>query len=246
MGANITILARRKDLMESASSEIKTCTLSKDQICKWILADVTDFKALEHAINSDKTTYDVLINSAGIAYPGRFVDMDPVIFKNVMDVNYLGTVFLTKLIVPKMIVNKSGYVVNFSSFAALVGYYGYTAYAPSKYAVRGFSRCLRSELKPYGVDVSVVIPQDTDTPQLEFERSHLPEVTKRANALIEKVFGSESLISAEKAADYVIEGINKRNFSIYFGAVSVFTYLLTPLIGRFFYSYTVKQAKDLM
>jgi 3-dehydrosphinganine reductase len=237
LGANITILARREDLLVASTSEIKSCTLTKDQVCKWISADVTDFNELESAVRTDNTAYDILINSAGIAYPGRFVDMDPAIFKNVIDVNYLGTVYLTKLIVPGMIEKKSGYIVNFSSLASLIGIYGYTAYAPSKYAIRGFSRCLRAEMKPYGIDVSVVLPPDTDTPQLAFEHSISPEITKKINQ-------NAGMMQPEMVAQSVIEGIRKKSFTLVPGLEGKLLYIFSPIIGRFFYRYAVRLARQ--
>ena len=243
LGANITILARRKELLETALLDIRKSAISPDQQFKWISADVSNFDELKRVLSADKTSYDILINSAGIAYPGKFVDMDPAIFKNVIDINYLGTVYLTKMILPKMIEKKSGYIVNISSIAALGGIYGHTAYAPSKYAVKGFSRCLRSELKSYGIDVSVVLPQDTDTPQLAFDRSLLPEITKKINHLIENIFGSASSVSAEKAADYIISGMRKKKFTILFGIEGKIGALISPLLDRLFYQYSVYLAK---
>lgn len=236
LGANITILARRKKLLESALSEIKKSALSPDQQFKWFSADVSNFDGLKRVLSADKTSYDILINSAGIAYPGKFVDMDPAIFKNVIDINYLGTVYLTKLILPKMIEKNSGYIVNISSLAALIGIYGYTAYAPSKYAIRGFSRCLRSEVKPHGIDVSVVLPPDTDTPQLSFEHSIIPEITKKINQ-------SGSVMSAEKVAHVIIEGIKRKKFTIVPGFEGKLMYALAPIFGRYFYRYAVYLAK---
>ncbi|MDP2965751.1 MAG: SDR family oxidoreductase [Pelolinea sp.] len=237
LGANITILARRKELLESALSEIRESALSTDQQFKWFSADVSNFNSLKRVLSADNTAYDILINSAGIAYPGKFVDMDPTIFKNVIDINYLGTVYLTKLILPKMIEKNSGYIVNISSLAALIGIYGYTAYAPSKYAVRGFSRCLRSEVKPHGIDVSVVLPPDTDTPQLAFEHSIIPEITKKINQ-------SGSVMSAEKVAHVIIEGIKKKRFTIVPGFEGNLLYALAPIFGRYFYRYAVNLAKE--
>lgn len=243
LGANVTILARRKQQLDIALTEIQSKSKTKIQVFKKISADVSKFDELSAAFSADNTDYDFLFNSAGIAYPGEFVDLDHSIFKETMDINYLGTVYLTKIILPRMIEKKSGYIINFSSYVSLVGYYGYTAYAPSKYAVRGFSRTLRPELKPYGIDVSLVIPQDTDTPQLEFEQSHLPDVTKKSNQLIEKIFGASSLISAENAAKYIIQGIEKKRFSIYFGTMGLLTSYLTPLIDKLLFRYTVNLAK---
>ncbi|MCJ7518909.1 MAG: SDR family NAD(P)-dependent oxidoreductase [Anaerolineaceae bacterium] len=167
------------------------------------------------------------------------MDLDPTIFKNVIDTNYLGTVYLTKLILPKMVEKNSGYIVNISSLAALIGIYGYTAYASSKYAVRGFSRCLRSEVKPHGIDVSVVLPPDTDTPQLAFEHSIIPETTKKINQ-------SGTVMSAEKVAHIIVEGIKKKKFTIIPGFEGKLLYAFAPILGRYFYRYAVNLAKKKM
>ena len=177
-----------------------------------------------------------MINSAGIAYPGKFVDLDPKIFKNVMDVNYLGTVFLTKLILPGMIEKNQGYIVNISSLAALIGIYGYTAYAPTKYAVRGFSRCLRSEVMPHGINVSVVFPPDTDTPQLAFEHTIIPDITKKINQ-------TGSIMKPEKVAQVIIQGMQKKKFSIIPGIEGKLLYVFASIFGRFFYHRATNLAK---
>lgn len=241
LGANITILARRKDLLEKSLVEIKNCALNSSQLFLWHSADVSNFTDLKNILSNDKTPYDVLINSAGIAYPGKFVDLDPQIFKKIMDVNYLGTVFLTKLILPEMIERGCGYIVNISSLAALIGIYGYTAYAPSKYAVRGFSRCLRSEVKHHGINVSVVLPPDTDTPQLAFEHTIIPEITKKINQ-------SGSVMKAESVAHAIIKGMKRKRFTIIPGFEGKLLNLLAPLFGVYFYhlaAYLVNQNKKM-
>lgn len=236
LGANITILARHKVILKFALNEIEKCAVEPDQQFNWLSGDVSNFNELKRVLSTDTVPYDILINSAGIAYPGKFVDLDPEIFKNVMDVNYLGTVYLTKLILPGMIERNNGYIVNISSLAALVGIYGYTAYAPSKYAIRGFSRCLRSEVKPHGIDVSVVLPPDTDTPQLAFEHSIIPETTKKINQ-------SGTVMTAEKVAHVIIQGIGRKQFTIVPGFEGKLLYALAPLFGRYFYRYALSLAK---
>lgn len=236
LGANITILARHKDLLESAIIEIKKSALSNDQSFRTISADVSKFDELNLALSKIDNNFEILVNSAGIAYPGKFVDMEASIFKNVMDVNYLGTIYLTKLVLPKMIENKAGYIVNIASLAALIGIYGYTAYAPSKYAVRGFSRCLRSEVKQHGIHVSVVLPPDTDTPQLAFEHSIMPTITKKINS-------SGSVMRAESVAKSIIKGMKRGKFSIVPGFEGKLLYVLASIFGRYFYHYSVSLSK---
>ena len=230
LGANITILARRPALLEKALGEIKQYAVSPHQRFSTISGDVSNFNKLQSALSGDTTPYDVLINSAGIAYPGKFIDLDPQNFKSIMDTNYLGTIYLTKLILPGMMERGRGYIVNISSLAALIGIYGYTAYAPSKYAVRGFSRCLRSEVVPHGINVSVVLPPDTDTPQLAFEHSIIPEITKKINQ-------SGSVMKAEAVAHAIINGMRKKRFSIIPGFEGKLLNLLAPLFGIYFYRF---------
>jgi 3-dehydrosphinganine reductase len=134
-----------------------------------------------------------------------------------------------------MIAQKSGYIVNISSLAALIGIYGYTAYAPSKFAVRGFSHCLRAELIPFGIDVSIVYPPDTDTPQLAFERSRIPEITKKINE-------GGGMLSPDKVAEVIIQGIEKKKFVIIPGFEGKVIYRFAALIDTYMYKFAVRIA----
>ena len=236
-GANVTILARRKHILKKAAKEIESFRANPGQKVSLISADVTKFNNLKSSLENDRADFDVLINSAGFTYPGIFSELDIEIFYKVMDENYFGTVNLTKLIVPEMISNGSGYIINISSLAAAGGIYGYTAYAPSKYAVRGFSRCLRSELKAHGIDVSVVLPSDTDTPQLEFERTLLPEITRQINE-------NGGVMTPESVAKSIIRGMKKKQFTIIPGLKIKLLYLIAPILDRYFYHFAVRKRKQ--
>ena len=237
-GASVTIIARRKNILNTAKLEIENLRCNPDQKIRTISVDITNYTQLKKSLDFNRETFDILINSAGIAYPGKFTDLDLNLFNDVMSVNYMGTVALTKFIVPEMIKNRSGYIINISSLAALIGIYGYSAYAPSKYAVRGFSRCLRSELKSYGINVSVVLPPDTDTPQLKFEHSLLPDITREINK-------NGGVLSAEKVAADILKGIRKKKFTIIPGIEGKILYLLAPIFGRYFYHFAVKRENNI-
>jgi len=235
LGNDVFILGRNKARLSDAESEIEEHRQIKSQQLTGISADVRDFSNLKNGLKNIPEV-DILINSAGITYPGRFLDLDPEIFEDVITTNYLGTVYSTKLVAPLMVKKRSGYIVNISSLAALVGIFGYTAYAPSKYAIRGFSRCLRAELKPYGIDVSVVLPPDTDTPQLEFERSIMPETTKKINS-------SAGMMKADDVADVIIRGMRKKKFTIIPGLEGKLLYLFAPIIGRYLFRFALKEER---
>ena len=234
LGANVCILARREELLESAQSELLKHRKNDSQKITFISADVGDFENLKRSTKRKIEQVDILINSAGITYPGEFINLDPKIYEDVMRVNYLGTVYLTKLVVPGMIARRSGYIVNIASAAAQIGIYGYTTYSPSKFAVSGFSRCLRSELKAYNIDLSMAMPIDTDTPQLEFEHSLIPEITKKISA----VGGKQQ---PDEVADIILRGMDKKKFII---LPSLFTKLMFPFastLEQYFYKAAVRE-----
>lgn len=238
-GANVCLLARREALLLTAQAELEKLKTSDAQKITYFSADVGNFENLRQVLKENATQFDILINCAGIAYPGEFTELKPEIFADVMQINYLGTVYLTKLVIPGMVARRSGYIINISSLAALIGIYGYTAYAPSKYAVRGFSRCLRSEVKAYGIDVSVVLPPDTDTPQLAFEHSIIPDITRKINE-------SGGVMNPDKVAEIVMRGISRKKFTIIPGLEGKLLYLFGPVIGRYFYHLAVREHRKVL
>ena len=100
-----------------------------------------------------------------------------------------------------------------------MGIYGYTAYAASKYAITGYSDCLRQELIADNIGISVCFPPDTDTPQLEEENKFKPPETKA-------IAGNVKVLSPTFVAGCMLKGISKGKFHILPGAGSKFTYFM--------------------
>ncbi|HAF63015.1 MAG TPA: short-chain dehydrogenase [Anaerolineaceae bacterium] len=240
LGTNVWILARRQNTLQSASQELEKVKLHKDQRIITIQADVSDYSALKIALEKAIAQYgapDLLVNSAGIAHPGEFISLDHQVYDDVIRINYLGTVFTTKIVAPYMVERKQGYIVNISSLAGVVPIYGYSAYAPSKYAVNAFSSILKTELAVYNIKISVVYPPDTDTPQLEFENTIKPAITK---AITE----SGGLLSASAVADTIINGIKKEKFSIVPGTEGKLLKAFSSIVGRVLHNSAVRKAKS--
>lgn len=125
-----------------------------------------------------------------------------------MNLNYLGAVKVTRAAVERM---KRGSRIAFvSSQAGQIGLYGYTAYSPSKAALRSFAEALQMELLPRGVYVSVSFPPDTDTPGLAEENKTKPTITKLISA-------TSGVFSADAVSRSMIGGIRKGKFHIWFG-----------------------------
>lgn len=126
----------------------KTCDVadknSLQEFVKWITGIV------------DKI--DILVNNAGIYLPGNAYGEDEGMLEKMMAVNAYSAYHLTRLILPGMINAKSGHVFNICSIASLQAYKNGGAYSISKFAMYGFSKNLREEMKPHGIKVTHVLP----------------------------------------------------------------------------------------
>jgi 3-dehydrosphinganine reductase len=205
-GSRVSLIARRADALDRAAGSLQATGAT----VAFVAADVADAAQVDTAVATVSDALgpvDVLVCSAGQARPGYFTELDPELFHSMMDVNYFGTVNAVRAVVPSMIVRRKGSIVGVSSAAGLVGVFGYTAYAPTKFAVRGFFESLRGELKPYGIHVGCSFPPDTDTPQLADENRYKPKETKAISGTIKP-------LSAERVARSIVDGIEKERFAI--------------------------------
>lgn len=230
-GGHVAILARRAELLGSAESELARSKIHHDQKIFTLQADVSNKTEVESAFSvfiEANGVPDMVFNSAGVAHPGRFEDLGDGIFHWMMDVNYFGIVNVLKVLVPLMQQRKSGVIVNISSIAGFIGVYGYTAYGASKFAVSGFSDALRSELRPDGIQVSVVFPPDTDTPQLTYESQFKPAVTK-------ELAGSAKLMDANIVAIETLKAVARKQYIVLPGSEGKLMYWLHHFVGRLIY-----------
>lgn len=230
-GLDIGLLARDILKLDRAQKEVSLLTMREGQKISKISCDVSHYKALARKLGrwtSDFGIPDLVINSAGVTYPGYFQELDVDIFHWLMDVNYFGTLHVIKCLIPDMIQRGSGTIVNISSQAGFAGVFGYSGYGATKYAVRGLSDVIRSEMKPLGINVHVVFPPDTQTPQLEFEKKLKPPETKA-------IAGVSSALSADQVADSILTGIRKGKYVIIPGFEGNIFYRLVGLLGNLTY-----------
>ncbi len=209
-GANISLIARDRSKLKLAQQEIQSLMASSGQQVRIFPADVAQAKEIEEAIHNaiaENGVPDLLITSAGVAIPGYFAQIPIETFEQTMQVNYFGSLYAVRAVLPKMIEANRGQIVLIASGAGLVGLFGYSAYSPSKFALRGLAESLRGELKPKGVKVAIVYPPDTDTPQLVAENKTKPAETKAITA-------TAKTWTAEGVAQVILQGINKGQFAI--------------------------------
>ena len=233
-GADIAIIARDRLRLNAAQQEIAAAKIIPTQKIVTLVADVAQKTEITEAITkaiAHLGTPDLLITAAGIAYPGYFLDIPLEVFEQTMQINYFGSLYRVRAVLPAMIQQQRGHIVFIASGAGLVGIYGYSAYSPSKFALRGLGESLRGELRPQGIKVSVVYPPDTDTPQLAAESKTKPPETKQ-------ITGTAKIWSAEAVAKSIIRGIDKQQIAIAPGwemnFLNKFHSLLMPVLNRYF------------
>jgi len=208
-GARLSLVARDPGKLAAAAAAIRAASPAAPEVFT-AAADVAVESAVVAAIRSAEAVQgpvDVLITSAGIARPGHFEELPVAVFERTMAVNYFGTLYAVKAVTPAMRARGRGAIVMISSGAGLVGLFGYTAYAPSKFALRGLAESLRAELKPAGVGVTIVYPPDTDTPQLAEENLTKPAETKALTA-------AAGLWTADAVARATLDGVRRGRFAV--------------------------------
>ena len=219
--AKITILARNKSKLEKAVSELeaskkkfhtetvlsyKSVDVSDPGLLKAVAADVCGTNKKE-ALASTKF---YLFCCAGSAVPSYFEHIPSTTFAHLAGTNQLGTIYTVQAFLPHM---TRGTIVFTSSICGQLGVYGYTAYCPTKYALRGFAEALHAELadQPY-LNVQLAFPPDTDTPGFAEEEKIKPQETR----LISETAG---LAQPEAVAAVMVQKAVHDNpaFLVYFG-----------------------------
>ena len=127
------------------------------------MSDIEQVKNFAAKIIAAWGTVGILVNNAGVFIPGQVINEAEGILEKLIDTNLFSAYNITRQIVPGMINAKSGHIFNVCSVASLHAYANGGSYSISKFAMLGFSKALREELKPYGVKVTSLMPGATLT-----------------------------------------------------------------------------------
>lgn len=226
-GHVVALLARDANRLAQAQSELSTRRPGAVVLAETV--DVGDQQACEATVKRLIEAHGPpawVIASAGMARPGLFLEQPVQDHAAHMQVNFLGTVHLLKAAAPAMADARCGRIVLISSGAAFLGIYGYSAYAPSKFAVRGLAEILRLELAGRGISVTLACPPDTDTPQLAQEQQTKPAVTRNISS-------GGGILSAAEVASAIIDAALKGRFMVGPGwairALSSFHSIIGPI-----------------
>ncbi len=220
-GTSVVLMARRPELLMQAAERLEFKKRDKAEI-HTVSLDVSDASAVRQGVTQilqNIGTPDLVYCGAGMTHTNHFAEITREQFQAILTTNVGGIWNVLSSVLPSMRERGEGTVVTVSSVSGLVGTYGYSAYAASKFGVMGLSQVLRNELKPDGIRVKVLCPPDTNTPQLEEERLTMPEETRKIN-------GMAGCKEPEEIAEALMKGLRKRRFVILPGFMSKVTWYL--------------------
>ena len=209
-GCNLVLFARGQRMLDEACKTIKTKMDNSSQRVNAVSMDVADNTDVQQKIKIAVEKFgipDILINSAGVGSGNYFENISYDQFDKVMKINVYGTRNTISAILPFMKQKGGGHIVNISSVAGHIGMFGYSLYCTTKYALVGFSECLRSELQRFNITVTLVCPPEVKTPFIEEEAKTLPPQAR----IVKNLAG---LLTPEQAAKAIVCGIKRKKFLV--------------------------------
>ena len=161
-GVNVILLARTQADVDQLAAE--TTALGVKSLA--LSADVADINSVNQAVEkalAEFKTIDILINNAGIGSFGKFLELEPADWERIIQVNLMGTYYVTRAVIPNMIERQTGDIINISSTAGLNGNAVTSAYSASKFAVMGLTDSLMQEMRKHNIRVIALTPSTVAT-----------------------------------------------------------------------------------
>lgn len=234
-GANVVVAARNMEKLNQLKEDLKDFNVlpiqtdvSKEADCKRLIDET-----IRHY-----GTIDILINNAGISMRAIFEEVDLNVIRQLMDINFWGTVYCTKYAIPYILKNK-GSVVGVSSIAGYKGLPARTGYSASKFAMQGFLETLRIENLKKGLHVLIACPG--------FTASNIRNTALSKNGTMqgESPLNEDKLMTSEEVAEQILKAIIKRKDRIVMTTQGKLVVLLNKffpkLIDKMVYNHMAKE-----
>lgn len=229
-GAKVATCARHHDKLYRLQADFPSYPLHA------VLADVSNENDCRHFIETTIDVFggiDILINNAGVSMRALLKDTSVDVIKKVMEINFFGSVYCTKLAL-ESIIKRKGSIIGVSSIAGYRGLPGRSGYSASKFALQGWLEAIRTELFDDGVHVMWVCPG--------FTASNIRNaaLNKDGNAQGESPLDESKLMTADEVAEEILQAIKKRKRTL----VLTFTGKRTVFMNKFFPAWSDKLVKN--
>jgi len=156
-GVHVALLSRTEKDLLSVATEINKLGV-KSTIVTADVSKIEEVNAAVTKVQVELGPIDILINNAGIGTFGKFLELEPAVWENMIKVNLLGVYYVTRAALPQMIERKTGDIINISSTAGRSGSAITSAYSASKFGVFGLSESLMQEVRKHNIRVTAMAP----------------------------------------------------------------------------------------
>lgn len=161
-GINVGLLGRTAENLEKVAGELAEYGVNVTLATADVANNDSVISAVEQ-IKSELGAIDILINNAGVGKFGKFLELSPEEFKNMIDINLMGTYYVTRAVLPGMIEQSSGDIINISSTAGEKGGAITSAYSASKFGLLGLTESLMQEVRKHNIRVTALTPSTVAT-----------------------------------------------------------------------------------
>ncbi|MCF8277507.1 MAG: SDR family oxidoreductase [Flavobacteriales bacterium] len=224
-GGRIVITGRNAENLQAAAAELR----NKNIEVLAVQGDVASENDCVRMINETLNKYgriDVLINNAGISMRAFFKHVDISVMRQLMEVNFFGTVYCTKYAL-KQLLKYKGTVVGISSVAGYQGLPGRSGYSASKFAMEGFLSALRLENHNTGLHVMIVCPGYTES------NIRKTALVADGSSQGESPRDESKMMTSEEVADHIYHGVQKRKKRVVLTTQGKLSYYLSKLLPSF-------------
>ena len=229
-GSSIAIIGRNEVAIKDICEELGT-KYPKQKITgyKLDLSNISEIPKTVEKIVADHKRIGLLVNNAGIAMGGKIDELSLEDIESIFTINFRSQVAMIKEVLPLLKKTKGSHIANVSSIFGIIAPSGQSAYAASKFAVRGFSEVLRQEMKDFGIGVSTIFPGGVKTNiAINAKVGQHADAERVKNDA--KKFESNFTMTPEYAAKVIVNGIEKRKPRIIIGGMTKFMDFMARLM----------------
>lgn len=196
-GVNLGLIARTSADLEALQGDLTTMYGVNVSIATADVSSKAEVDQAVAALSKSLGTVDILINNAGIAAFGTVLEMDPEQWESIIQTNVMGTYYVTRAILPTMLAQSGGNIINISSTAGEKGFATGSAYCASKFAIQGLTESLMQEVRKSNIRVTSLMPSTVNT-----------ELAQNAGL---KIGDEDRMMQAEDVADLVLATLKLPN-----------------------------------
>lgn len=232
LNTNLVLSSRKKEELEKVANLCNGNTF----VLPIDLEKQSNFNSATKQVIEKFGSIDLLINNGGISQRSEAKETSIAVDRRIMEVNYFGTVGLTKAVLPYMQKQNNGHIVTISSLSGKFGFFLRSAYAASKFALLGFFESLRLEEEKNNINVSMVFPGfiNTDISKNALSGDGIQHNKQDQN--------QKNGISSEKCAQDIINGIMDNKHEIYTGGKEIWMIQIKRFFPKLFYKILKKQS----